>query len=203
VIVIVKNHGGFVTVQSKPAKGSRFKVYLPVVDELQAEPGEGAATAPPGRGELVMLVDDEALVREATQRVLKANGYRVITAANGEEALRLFMRNRDDIQLVLTDMMMPVMDGVRLIRSLRTLEPSVKILATSGLEEAFSREELGALGLHEILAKPCEPVRLLRALRRALTATRSTALPKDEPLIAACGTRRSSQPDPAPIIRSA
>ncbi|HMD60282.1 MAG TPA: PAS domain S-box protein [Opitutaceae bacterium] len=170
VVGIVKNHGGSVTVYSEPGKGTEFKVYLPVADSSQAAAQAPVTAAPLGRGELVLLVDDEPAIREATKQVLEKSGYRVVTAANGADALRTFVQNRDAVRLVLTDMMMPVMGGAPLIRALRIIEPKVSIVAMSGLDEAISQEDLEALNFPEFVTKPCDAGQLLHALHRALTA---------------------------------
>jgi PAS domain S-box-containing protein len=165
---IVTNHGGFMTVDSKPAKGSNFKVYLPVTDEPQVKTVETAASVPFGNGELVLLVDDEAPIREAIKHVLEARRYSVLIGKDGVEGLQMFVQHRDAVKLVLTDMMMPIMNGAQLIRALRILEPKVKVVAMSGLDKAFPREELDALGISEIVVKPCDASRLLQAVQRAL-----------------------------------
>jgi PAS domain S-box-containing protein len=167
---IVTNHGGFMALDSKPSKGSQFKVYLPVTDELQATIVKTPAAVPLGNSELILLVDDEAPVRDAIKHVLEARRYRVVTAKDGVEALQKFVRYRDAVKLVLTDMMMPTMDGTQLIRALRILEPKAKVVAMSGLDKAFPREELDTLGVLELLAKPCDANRLLRTVHRALIA---------------------------------
>lgn len=171
VLNIVKNHEGFVTVASEPAKGTEFKVYLPAINEVRADAAERTVAAPTGHGELLLLVDDEAPVREATQRVLEANRYRVVTAVNGAQALETFMPLRDDIRLVVTDMMMPVMDGPHLVLALHLVEPALKVVAMSGLDHTSTPEELSALGINEIVPKPCEARHLLLSIHRALTTT--------------------------------
>jgi PAS domain S-box-containing protein len=172
VMDIVKHHGGFVTVYSEPGKGTQFKVYLPASDAPQIEAAEIATFAPLGNGELILVVDDEASIREATKQMLEANQYRVLTAANGAEALRVFLEDRKSVQLVLTDIMMPTMDGAHLIRSLRTDEPHLRLVAMSGLDEGFHTEELEALGVREFLTKPFDATELLNAVHRALIAPR-------------------------------
>lgn len=165
---IIKNHGGFITVYSEPEKGSQFRVYLPVTDQLKTEPVRSTPNAPYGRGELVLLVDDEASIRESVRQMLEAFGYRVITAANGAEALKLFVQHRDTVRLVLTDMMMPVLNGEHMIRSLQIIEPKVRVVAMSGLDSAYFHGGHDALGVRELVPKPCNAAQLLQAIERAL-----------------------------------
>jgi signal transduction histidine kinase/ActR/RegA family two-component response regulator len=171
VVGIVRSHGGFVTVSSEPARGSVFNAFLPAA--------AGPDVAPPlaaidpvalGRSELVLVVDDEAAVLELTRRMLERHNYRVVTAADGREALSVFMLRRNEVKLVLTDAIMPVMGGVALIRALRSLNPKLKIVATSGLDEEKKRTELAGLGVTEMLMKPCTQRELLGAIQRQFAA---------------------------------
>ena len=174
VVGIVKNHGGFVMAYSEPGHGTVFKVYLPAV--TGSAPAFTKETAPPfqtAEGELILIVDDEALIREAAQAVLEKHGYRVVTAATGEEAIQMFIRHRAAVRLVLTDVMMPGMGGVALIRSLRVLEAGIKVVASSGMHQEEKQAELAELGIKEILAKPFTQVQLLKILQRALVTKNS------------------------------
>jgi CheY-like chemotaxis protein len=133
VIGIVKNHGGFVNVYSEIGKGTRFKVYLPVADTGQLRSAENStAEIPFGHGEMILVVDDEAAIREIARRTLENCGYRVLTAGDGAEAIALYAEKRDEIEAVLTDMMMPYMDGLATIRALQRLDPLVRSLRPAG-----------------------------------------------------------------------
>lgn len=170
VLAIAKNHGGFVTVYSEPGKGSVFKVYLPAAEAPGATVAADATDVPRGNGELVLLVDDEPGLREATRLVLEENDYRVLTATNGEEGVREFLARRDEVRAVVTDMMMPVMDGMDLIRAIRLVAERLPIVGMSGLDEIKRRDELAAMGVREVLVKPCEPRLLLQALHAGISA---------------------------------
>ena len=137
VIGILKGHDGFITVYSEPGQGTAFKVYLPALDgdALTAH----VASRPPlavGNKELILVVDDEPAILRATCGVLAKYDYRTLTAGNGEEAIKLFIQHGDAVRLVLTDMMMPGIGGLELMRSLRIIKPDITFIATSGLGPA-------------------------------------------------------------------
>jgi len=167
----VQSHGGFVAVESEVNQGTRFRVYLPATAHSAiSETPPPRRTFPQGHGECILLVDDEAGFREITQVTLEKYGYRVLTANDGSEGLTLFMRHREEIKLVLTDIVMPVMDGAALIRSLQKLDVRIPFLAVSGLVE---REKVmvstAAPGVSvEFLAKPFSPEHLLTMVRDLL-----------------------------------
>jgi CheY-like chemotaxis protein len=113
-------------------------------------------------------VDDEEPIRRITRGLLEASNYRVITASDGSEACVLYRENQAEISAVLTDMMMPVMDGAAAIRELRRLNPRLPIIASSGLAEAGKEQQARSLGAGEFLSKPYTAPRLLWALHELL-----------------------------------
>ena len=176
---IMRSHGGFITVASELGCGSVFKSYLPAaLDSALSALAPSSKPAPQGRGELVLVVDDEEAIREAMREILETSQYRVLSAADGLEALGMFVKERENVRLVLTDVMMPVMNGPALVRALRDLDPNLKVVAASGLDNEARRAELAALGVTEILMKPFKPAQLLELVRRQLSTGRS-AIPWD------------------------
>jgi two-component system, cell cycle sensor histidine kinase and response regulator CckA len=170
VIGIVKSHSGFVSVSSEIGRGTTFKVYLPAkVGALEALK-KSTATAPPrAKGELLLVVDDEKPFLQVAQALLEGHGYRVLTAGDGTEALAIFAIRKDEIRLVLTDLAMPLMDGVALIRTLQKMKPEVQVIASTGTGGQKHRaHELAELNVHACLMKPYNKNKLLKILHNAL-----------------------------------
>ncbi len=162
---IIKNHGGFIKVYSVLGKGTEFKVFFP------ATKGEVNLThleevMPNGKGELILIVDDEESIREVTKISLENYNYKTILASDGVEAIALYSRYQQEISVVIMDMTMPNLDGATTISTLRNLNPSAKIIATSGL--ADNHKFIIDNDVQTFLLKPYTISQLLQALTQIL-----------------------------------
>ncbi len=170
VSTIVKSHGGFINVYSEVGKGTSFSVYLPAVAGSSAERKTQTEEAelPRGNGETILVVDDEASILTITCQTLLAYGYQVLKASDGAEALVVYAEHKKEIALVLTDMMMPYMDGAAFAYAMSRLDPQVKIIGASGLQTDGSMEKITEAGVKRFLIKPYTAGTLLKALRDVL-----------------------------------
>src|ERR1051325_7095488 len=169
VMGILKTHNGFLEVSSEVGKGTTFHIFLPAVAAgATVSPVERPGASPLGQGEQILLVDDETALLEITRELLGAFNYRVLTATDGEEAVALYRRHRGNINAVVTDMMMPTMDGPATIRALREIDPQVKVLCMSGLDSRPNLADAGQLRVEVTLRKPFPPETLLTKLRQVL-----------------------------------
>ncbi|WP_309671523.1 PAS domain S-box protein [Gemmatimonas sp.] len=168
---IVRSHGGFFQVESTPGIGTTFRVSLPASTTPAALAPDPAATMPQGADECILVIDDEDSIRRLLQTTLRRAGYRVLAASNGSEGVVQFTAHRSDIALVLTDLMMPVMDGIEAIRAIRAIDATVRIVAMSGLATTERRHAALREGATHFLAKPFSADSLLTTVRTAIQGT--------------------------------
>lgn len=154
-IGIVRSHGGFVTVESAIGKGAIFCVFLPATTDATAiKEAVPQSVVPRGCGEMILIVDDEAEILNVLGAILKRNGWTVIPACDGAEALALYRKHATEIKAIMTDVVMPNMGGMGLIRAIRELDPKLPILVVSGYGNESCEEELETLGVTDYLKKP-------------------------------------------------
>jgi two-component system cell cycle sensor histidine kinase/response regulator CckA len=156
VMSIVKSHHGFINVYSEVDRGTTIKAFFPASTRESGKLQENLPTevVPRGRGETILVVDDEASILIITGQTLEAFGYVPLTARDGNEAVALYARRADEIALVLTDMAMPVMDGPATIRALREINPRVRIVGASGLKTGVFENQRDRLDIQYFLSKP-------------------------------------------------
>ncbi len=172
VISIIRSHGGFLDLKSEVGKGTTFNVYLPAADTPAALPSAPTSELDLwGKGETILLVDDEPAVLEVTRNLLVHYGYRVVTAIHGADALALYAQCQEKVKIVLMDMIMPVMDGATAIRALKKQQPDLPCIAISGLMQSDKLKE--RLGDAEVmfLPKPYTTDQLLRNIRKLLVSS--------------------------------
>jgi PAS domain S-box-containing protein len=166
---VIKNHGGAITVSSEPGEGTAFSVYLPVSD-CQASPVvQNSVPVPRGNGQHILFVDDEEVLVSVGKSMLEHLGYKVTTRTDSGEALAAFKARPEDFDLMITDQIMPQMDGADLARALLQIRPTMPVILTTGYSTAMSLEKAKAIGIEELLLKPNTIQTLGDAIRRALS----------------------------------
>jgi len=168
---IVEQHGGWITCQSEPGKGSTFRVYFPLInDSAVFHNPEPLAKGVPG-GEKILVVDDEDYVRDLGRSILERSGYTVTTAANGKEALEIYAREQSNIALVVLDLMMPQMGGEKCLEELLKINPQVRVIVSTG--HSLDPKEVGHLGVHAkgLVNKPYQMKQFMEVVRGVLAAS--------------------------------
>ncbi len=168
---IVENHNGFIQITTAPGRGSAFQIFLPAAEGAVADRlNTPTRRLAPGKGELILVVDDERYIRDMTKTMLTRAGYRVILAGDGAEAATVFAQHAADIRLVITDLHMPNLDGAMLGRALRRINPATRLLVMSGMSSAlgnrpaYKPEEFANGFLH----KPFKPEAMLAKVQELL-----------------------------------
>ena len=168
---IVKQHDGFITVDSTPGQGTTFRIYLPLVNSEREEmikPGIRLLDMPAGGTETVLLAEDDDMVREMNRAILEEAGYTVIEAVDGQEALDMYRENRFQIDILVTDLIMPNIGGKRLFEEIRIIRPDAKFLFMSGYAEEVLDARGGLDDKFNFMPKPVMPSELLKKLRELL-----------------------------------
>jgi len=168
---IIHQHGGWINFYTEYGKGTTFKIYLPAIKEESVTP----ASTPPedvlGGTETILLVDDEEMIRSLGQTVLESYGYTVLIAQDGKEAINLYLKNRESIDLVILDLSMPHLSGREVLQQLRGIDANVKVIISSGYGLNGQSENLGRIGVKYFISKPYRPMDLASEVRKVLDAS--------------------------------
>jgi PAS domain S-box-containing protein len=165
---IVTSHGGYITVYSEPGRGTTFHIYLPVLQNVDNLSIRRESEPIAGGFERILVVDDEETICQLEEKQLTHLGYRVTTANSGSKAIEIFKKSPQDIDLVVTDMTMPLMTGTDLAKILLNIRPNLPILLCTGFSELIDKEKANVLGLQGYLMKPVCRKDLAAAVRKSL-----------------------------------
>ena len=164
---IIKNHGGFIKVYSEKGKGTTFNIYLPVCERNVAPHKESDREILKGRG-TVMLVDDEKMIIEIGKKMLAKMGYQPLIAESGQEAIEVYRKNVDIIDLIILDMIMPDMSGQEAFENLKKLNPAVKVLLSSGYSLNDQAQRIMNSGCYGFIQKPFDAIKLSQKIGKIL-----------------------------------
>jgi PAS domain S-box-containing protein len=165
---IVKDHGGGITVSSEPGKGTTFNVFFPVTETQTRLETTVSAPTSPSRGERILFVDDEEVIVEMGQAVLRRLGYNVVVQTNPVEALALFRSDPQAFDLIITDLTMPKMTGLELISEIKLLRPEMSFLLCTGFGQEITEKRAREMGIHAVLRKPISKKDVARMVRQVL-----------------------------------
>ncbi|MFV2081161.1 MAG: PAS domain S-box protein [bacterium] len=164
---VVKNHGGLVNVYSEPGQGTTFRIFIPIGAGIEKK--EEKEKAQPYEGnEKILVVDDEEQIRALAKDILEGFGYSVVLAASGSEAVKFYRDNRENIDMVLLDMIMPKMSGKKTFAKLKEINPDIKTLLSSGFSQTGKAQEILSEGVRDFIQKPYQVSELMLKVRSVL-----------------------------------
>jgi CheY-like chemotaxis protein len=165
---IIKQHNGNINVYSELGKGTTFRIYLPLAQTEREAISKPVETLLGGKGETIIIVEDEQQVREGLRLLLEENGYKIIEAENGEDAVRKFRENRGTVSLVLLDVIMPVKNGREAYEEIKGIEPGIRTIFMSGYtDDIIAKKGILEAGF-DFISKPIHPDTLMRKIRDVL-----------------------------------
>jgi CheY-like chemotaxis protein len=170
---IIKNHGGDISVYSQAGVGSIFRVYLPVIDDIDLEIEAPETVSESNGNEHILLIDDEESILDIERRILERLGYSVTPITDSEAALKEFKARPDAFDLVITDMTMPKITGDRLAQSLMAINPHIPVILCTGFNEDISEEKALSMGIDKFVMKPIVKNELAYTIRTVLDNPKS------------------------------
>ena len=164
----MRSHGGFVSAYSEVGTGSQFRVYLPAIESGEIGDCSYPSEFPLGKGDLVLIVDDEKPILDIARSILEAHNYQVLTAQDGIEAIARYTQHQANVAVVLMDMTMPTLDGATTIQILQKIDPDLRVIVASGLPD--NEQVAASLGssVKAVIPKPYAPTTLLQSLQSVL-----------------------------------
>jgi two-component system cell cycle sensor histidine kinase/response regulator CckA len=176
---IVTAHDGFIELESKPGEGTTFYIYLPAQEKL-AEielPEKPSDEDIPKGNETILVVEDEEMLQGFLRQLLEKNGYTVLTAGNGEQAIDIYQQQMKEIALILMDLGLPKLSGDEVYRRIKALDPMANVIIASGYLDPMIKMELSQVGVREYIQKPYSPIEILKKIREVIDSQGSVAKP--------------------------